>query len=80
MLFLCFFPYVDDIKCQIGRKVNQMSDKKKWLLVLDYSRVEVGERLVIDYFEKFLKLWKDANPSIAEVEDAKKKLAEVKSK
>jgi len=29
----------------------------------------------IDHYEKFLSLWKNANPGIAEVESAKKKLA-----
>ena len=39
-----------------------------------------GERVkAIEHYKKFLELWKDADPGIVEVEDAKKRLAELKS-
>jgi serine/threonine protein kinase/Flp pilus assembly protein TadD len=37
------------------------------------------EAKAIEHYEKFLELWKDADPGIDEVEDAKKKLADLKS-
>ena len=40
---------------------------------------EGWEGKAIEHFEKFLDLWKDADPGIAEVEDARKRLARLKS-
>jgi len=34
----------------------------------------------IEHYEKFLYLWKDADPGIAEVEDAKKRRASLLNK
>jgi len=49
-----------------------------------YSLAELYEHKgwegkAIEHYEKFLDLWKDADPGIAEVEDAKKRLAVLKS-
>jgi len=42
-----------------------------------YEKKGLKERAIENY-EKFLKLWKDADPGIAEVEDASKRLAGLK--
>ena len=36
------------------------------------------KRKAIEYYEKFLDLWKDADPGIAEVKDAKKRVVELR--
>ena len=60
--------YYGDIYAQsfymLGRIYEQQGDTAK----------------AIEHYEKFLTLWKDADPGIAEVEDAKKRLAGLKSR
>ena len=56
---------------------RKRSHQKGSVVLLLLSRL-LAERLVgkaIEHFEKFLDLWKDADTGMAEVEDARKRLA-----
>ena len=44
-------------------------------LLYDILQKKFNESTAIDSYEKFLDLWKGADPGIAEVEDAKERLA-----
>jgi len=45
------------------------------LLILMIFQKKGWKAKVIEHYEKFLVLWKDADPGIAEIEDARKRLA-----
>ncbi len=47
---------------------------------MDLIRGQAHTAKAMEHYEKFLDLWKDADLGIAEVDDARKRLAELKSK
>jgi serine/threonine protein kinase/Flp pilus assembly protein TadD len=55
------------------------SVKAHYWLGIAYEQTGEKEKAIQEY-EKFLGIWKDADPGIAELEDTKKKLAELKTK
>ena len=51
--------------------------KAYYLLGLAYEK-SGWDRKAIDKYEEFLKIWKDADPGIPEVEDAKERLGKLR--
>ena len=48
--------------------------------MIDRELLQSKTAKAIEHYEKFLDLWKDADPGIAEVEDAKKRVAKMKGR
>ena len=48
-------------------------------MIPDQDKLKTWSAKAIEHYEKFLSLWKDADPEIAEVEDARERLAGLKS-
>jgi serine/threonine protein kinase/Flp pilus assembly protein TadD len=60
------------------RLQNGDSYAKSFYMVGKIYEEQGATAKAIEFYEKFLDLWKDADPGMAEVEDAKEKLAELK--
>jgi len=49
-----------------------------WHFNLTLAKRKQSIEKIIEHYEKFLTLWKDADPGIPEIEDAKKRVASLK--
>ena len=76
----CRSSFENWITTNMGMRSLDMFDYFGERSKLDYRLAQMYEKLgdtpkAIEHYEKFLDQWKDADPGIAEVEDAKKRLA-----
>jgi tetratricopeptide (TPR) repeat protein len=59
-------------------RLPTLSVKVHYLLGLAYEQ-SGWTRKAIEQYEEFLEIWKDADPGISEIEDARQRLARLKS-
>jgi tetratricopeptide (TPR) repeat protein len=77
---------LDDAIAEYENLVEFVPGEKDWHLIHPIYYLELGKLYeeknlaakAIENYEKFLDLWKDADPGLPEFEDAKKRLAELK--
>ena len=58
-----------------GEQLLKISTPKTFAYSARSASRKVGKDKTTEHYEKFLDLWKDADPGIAEVDDAKERLA-----
>jgi len=58
--------------------VGYLAFRSPFCRIAEEIESRIVETIAIEHCEKFLDLWKDADPGIAEVEDARKRLAGLK--
>jgi tetratricopeptide (TPR) repeat protein len=58
---------------------RRLINPKYYYILGDIYEQQGNTAKAIEHYEKFLNLWKDADPGIAEVEDARKRLAGMKA-
>ena len=70
--------YEKIISCPIGIRRYEIDFVISFYMLGKIYEQEGDTAKAIEHYEKFLDLWKDADPGIAEVEDARERLAGLK--
>jgi tetratricopeptide (TPR) repeat protein len=71
--------YEKIVSCPRGIRRYEIDFVKSYYMLGKIHEQQGDTAKAIEHYEKFLDLWKDADPGIAEVEDARERLAKIKS-